>query len=192
MVIVVAGPLGLSRDALTGAAAVAGRVAAAGAEVEAVGVVPADATGDALLFRLTSAGVRHAAVLRSPASSLDAADLELALRYLPDVRAIVVVDAGPDLAATAAAAAGWSDAALVLVTPSGRDAASSEGGPDVPAEIADRAIVLAAPPSDPDAAFAGFVAGLATRLAEGASAADAWTQTASALGVEPISPPGTA
>ena len=80
----------------------------------------------------------------------------------------------------------------MLVTPSGRDAASSEGGPDVPAEIADRAIVLAAPPSDPDAAFAGFVAGLATRLAEGASAADAWTQTASALGVEPISPPGMA
>ncbi|HEX8026711.1 MAG TPA: hypothetical protein VF484_10950, partial [Candidatus Limnocylindrales bacterium] len=162
--------------------AVAARVAAAGAGAEAVGVVPPDPAGDALLFQLSAAGIRHAAVLRSPATSLEPADLDLALRYLPDVRAIVVVDATAELAATAAAAAGWSDAALVLVTP------AADAPAELPAEVADRTLVLAAPPSDPDGAFAGFVAGLAVRLAEGATAADAWTQTAAALGVESISP----
>jgi len=187
--IVIAGPLGSSRGALTGAAAVAARVAASGEQVEAVGVVPGDAAGDALLFELASAGVRHAAVLRTPAGGLDATDLDLALRYLPDVRAIVVIEASPELAATAAAAAGWSDAALVLVTPPGGGAGeSSAATPELPPEVTDRALVLAAPPSDPDGAFAGFVAGLAVRLAAGATAADAWTQTASALGVESVSP----
>jgi hypothetical protein len=192
VVIVVAGPLGLSRGSLTGAAAVASRIAAAGGDVEAVGVVPPDAAGDALLFRLSTVGVRHAAVLRTPAEALDAADLDLALRYLPDVRAIVVIDARAELATAAAAAAGWSDAALVLVTPPGAETAPSGGSPELPAEISDRALVLAAPPSDPDGAFAGFVAELAVRLAAGETAADAWTQTASALGVESINPAGSA
>jgi hypothetical protein len=181
-VIAVAGPIGLSKGALTGAGAIAARAAADGATVEAIATIADDPAGDAILLALAKAGVRHAAVLRTPAAGLEAADLDLALRYLPDIRAIVVVDAGAELASAATAAAGWSDAALVLVTP------PTETATDWPAELADAGVVLAAPASDPDGAFAGFVAALAVRLAAGATPADAWTQTATALGVESISP----
>jgi hypothetical protein len=179
--IAVAGPVGLSQGALTGAGAVAARAAAQGEVVEVVATVPDDPSGDAILLALTDAAVRHAAVLRTPAAALDAADLDLALRYLPDIRAIVVIDATADLARSAAAAAGWSDAALVVVTPAGATA------PELSPDVEDAALVLAAPPSDPDGAFAGFVASLAVRLAAGATPADAWTQTAAALGVESVS-----
>jgi len=190
-VIVVAGPLGFSRGGLTGAGAIAARVAAQGAVVEAVGAVSAGVDGDRLLLELTTAGVHHAAVLRTSAPALDGPDLDLALRYLPDLRAIVVVDATDELTRAAADAVDWADAALILVTPSGSagDAATS---PELPPQVADRAVVLAAPASDPDGAFAGFVAGLAVRLADGATPADAWTSTATALGVEPVSAPSRA
>lgn len=180
--IAVAGPIGLSKGALTGAGSIAERAAADGETVEAIATIADDAAGDAILLALAKAGVRHAAVLRTPAAGLEAADLDLALRYLPDIRAIVVVEANAELARAALAAAGWSDAALVLVTPPDATAA------DWPAELADAGVVLAAPESDPDGAFAGFVAALAVRLAGGATPADAWTQTAAALGVESISP----
>src|SRR5262249_25725645 len=160
VVLVVAGPLGLSRGALTGAAAVAARAAAQGAVVEAVGTVPGDPDGDRLLLALTTAGVHHAAVPRTPAASLDGADLDLARRYLPAVRAIVVVEATEAVARAAADAADWSDAALVLVTSSGSGGVAATG-PELPPQVADRTVVLAAPASDPDGAFAGFVARLA-------------------------------
>ena len=180
--IVVAGPVGLSKDVLTGAGAIAARAAAAGEVVEAVAAIADDPAGDAILLALTDARVRHTAVLRTPAAALDAGDLDLALRYLPDVRAIVVVGATAELATVAAAAAGWSDAALVLVT------APGEAAVDWPAGVTDAGLVLAAPASDPDGAFAGVVAALAVRLAAGATPADAWTQTTAALGVEAVSP----
>jgi len=181
-VIAVAGPIGLAKGALTGAGAIAARAAAAGETVEAIATIADDPAGDAILLALAKAAVRHAAVLPTPAAGLDAAALDLALRYLPDIRAIVVVGADAELARAAVAAAGWSDAALVLVTPPEGNAT------DWPTELADAGVVLAAPASDPDGAFAGFVAALAVRLAAGATPADAWTQTAAALGVESISP----
>ena len=73
---------------------IARRAAATGARVEMVGVAAPDAAGDARLLELAAADVGHATVVRSGADRLDAADLDLALHYLPEIRAIVLV--GPD------------------------------------------------------------------------------------------------
>jgi hypothetical protein len=175
-VIVVAGDL---RSGGAGAGVVAGRVAGLGERVEAVGILPADATGDRRLLELRAAGVGHAAVLRSPAEALDAADLDLALRYLPDIGAIVLVEPGVGLVATAAAAASWLGAGLIVVASQVVELSADGPGPD-------RTVVLAPPRSDPDGAFAGFVAALAVRLAGGATPADAWSGATSSLGVEKI------
>lgn len=180
-VIVVAGRFGSGSDGPVTARTVAERVASAGSAVEIVAVVGGDAAGDRALFELRSAGVGHAAVLRSAASDLDPADLELALRYLPEVRAVVVVDEAPGVVAAAAVAAGWSAAGFIVVS------ASDGGAGPVGDDLGDRGIVLAAPAHDPDAAFAGFVAALAIRLAGGETAADAWAATTAALGVEAVS-----
>ena len=156
---------------------VATRAAATGARVEMVGAAPSGPEGDRRLLALAEPGVGHATVIRSGADRLDAADLELALRYLPDLRAIVLVAPEPQLLPPAAAAAGWSGAALVLVL--SREVADTIAVP--------HAIVLEPPPSDPDATFAGFVAALAVRLDAGDDPATAWQATASSLAVDPVS-----
>ena len=178
--IVVAGGLRSATSGPSAVATVAHRVAVLGAGVEAVGVVPADGIGDRLLLELRSAGVGHAAVLRSPAPALEAADLDLALRYLPDIRAIVLVQPDAELIATASASAVWLGAGLVIVT--------SDGGPlPVDGPGVERSVVLAPPGADPDGAFAGFVAVLAVGLARGDAPAEAWAEATTALGVEPVS-----
>jgi hypothetical protein len=182
-VIVVAGRMGSGGGGAVTARTVAERVAGAGSVVEIVAVVGGDTAGDRALFELRSAGVGHAAVLRSPATDLEPADVELALRYLPDIRAVVVVDEVPAVVAAAAAAAGWAAAGLIVVTGSAGGSVAAEE------ELGDRAIVLAAPAHDPDAAFAGFVAALAIRLADGETPADAWAGATAALGVEAVSGP---
>jgi hypothetical protein len=187
-VIVVSGNLGSNAGRGTSATGIAERVAALGAAVEIVGILGLDAVGDRALLALGAAGVGHAAVARSPAGSLEPADLDLALRYLPDIGAIVLVEPTGDLASTATAAAGWSGAGLIVVVAAEGAPQADEGGPD----LGDRAILLAAPARDPDGSFAGFVAALAVRLAAGATAADAWRETATALGVEALSAPSTA
>src|SRR6185436_2632342 len=98
---------------------VARRAAATGARVEMVGVAAPDADGDARLLELAAAGVGHATVVRSGADSLDAADLDLALHYLPEIRAIVLVGPDASLIAPAAAESSWSGAGLVLVSSKG-------------------------------------------------------------------------
>jgi len=157
---------------------VARRAAATGARVEMVGVAAPDARGDALLLQLAAAGVGHATVVRSGADALDAADLDLALHYLPDIRAIALV--GPDAAllSPAAAESGWSGAGLVLVASKG-DAPDTSTTPN--------AIVLDPPSSDPDGTFAGLVAALTVRLDAGQDPAAAWKATANALAVDPVS-----
>ena len=186
--IVVAGSLLPGSGRGVSAEAIARRAAAAGEATEIVGIVPGDAMGDAALLALARDGVTHRAVLRTAARDLEPADLELALRYLPDVGAVVLVDPGPSIVATAAAAAGWSGAGLLIVT---NAAEAAVAGPQTaePAAAADAgdAILLAAPERDPDGAFAGFVAAVAARLAGGAPPADAWRAATDALGVEPIS-----
>jgi hypothetical protein len=157
---------------------IARRAAATGARVEMVGVAAPDATGDARLLELAAAGVGHATVVRSGADGLDAADLDLALHYLPEIRAIVLVGADAALVAPAAAESGWSGAGLVLVAAKGT-------APDTSA--APQAIVLEPPSADPDGTFAGVVAALAARLDAGQDPAAAWRSTVAALAVDPVS-----
>ena len=156
---------------------VARRAAATGARVEMVGVAGADPAGDALLLQLATEGIGHATVVRSGADGLDAADLDLALHYLPEIRAMVLVAPDPSLVAPAAAESGWSGAGMVLVTPKGT-ALDTTAAP--------KAIVLEPPPSDPDGTFAGLVAALALRLDAGQDPASAWRSTASTLAVDPV------
>jgi hypothetical protein len=158
---------------------VARLAAATGARVEMVGAASPDSIGDARLVQLAQAGIGHATVVRSGADRLEAADLDLALRYLPDVRAIVLIGPDPSLVAPAVAASGWSGAGLVVV-------ATSSGGATLDTGSAPHAIVLESPAVDRDATFAGLVAALATRLDAGEDAATAWRATTHALAVDPV------
>ena len=153
------------------------RAAATGARVEIVGVAAPDSTGDARLLELATAGVGHATVIRSAADGLEAADLDLALHYLPDIRAIVLVEPDPSLLAPAAAESGWSGAGLVIV---------STRATELDTGAAPRAIVLEPPPSDPDQTFAGLLAALAVRLDLGDDPATAWQSTSTALALDPV------
>ena len=164
-----------------GAAAAVGAVArrgaaGGGARVEVVGVAPAGADGDRVLLGFAAAGVGHATVTRSAAPTIEAADLDLALRYLPEVGVVVLI--APDAALLRAAAAGssWSGAAFVVIGPLDADAAEA-------AEAAG-AIVLEPPKHDPDEAFAGLVAAFARRVDTGEDAAAAWRSTLAALAID--------
>ena len=159
---------------------VARRAAATGARVEMVGVAAPDADGDAVLVKLATAGIGHATVIRTGASGLEAADLDLALRYLPDIRAIVLIEPGPELLAPSAAASGWSGAGLVIVTP-------KESDTDPETAVAPLAIVLEPPAADPDGTFAGLVAALAVRIDAGDDPATAWKSTTATLAVDAVS-----
>jgi hypothetical protein len=175
-VIVVVGDL-RSEARPVSASAIAAHVAALGSSVEIVGLLPGDASGDRRLLAYARQGVGHAAVLRSPGEALEAADLELALRYLPGVGTIVLVDDGRgDLVATAAAAAAWGAAGLIVV------AAGGDGTTELPAT----ALVLQPPGNDPDGTFAGFVAALAIRLDAHEDSAEALRSTMAALAVDAV------
>ena len=90
--------------------------------------------------------------------SMDAADLDLALRYLPDYRVVVVADDLDTAAlATVVAAAAWAGAHLVLLV-------SSDRATD---DLPPAATVLERPPRDPDGAFARVVASYAVGLDQG-------------------------
>ncbi len=156
---------------------VARRAAGTGARVEMVGVAAPDSSGDAILLQLAAANVGHATVVRSGADGLEAADLDLALNYLPDVRAIVLVAPDSSLIPPAAAEANWSGAGYVVVSPHGDQLDTS---------LAPEAIVIEPPSIDRDGTFAGLIAALATRLDAGESSAAAWKATAKALAVDTV------
>lgn len=160
--------------------AVALRAAGAGAPVQVVGVVPDNADGDRRLVEIAASGVAHAAVLRGPARPLDAADVDLALRYLADVRVVVTVSLDDPVVVSAAERATWAGASLVAI--GGRGSQGDGQAPPLPED----AIVLEAPASDPDGTFAGFVGTLAARLDAGATPADAWAATTRELAVDPV------
>jgi hypothetical protein len=163
-----------------GAAEIARRAVVAGAGAQLVGVVADEAEGDAWLLELGTAGIGHAAVLREPPRELEAADLDLALRYLPEVRVVVVVEMPAPIVAAAADQTQWSGAALIVL-----DRAAGDGEIPPP-NLPDGAIVLESPATDPDGTFAGFVGVLAARLDAGATAADAWAATTSELAVDAV------
>jgi hypothetical protein len=193
--VIVVGILGSSRGTVL---EIARRAAATGARTEVVGVAPIGTAGDRLLLQLVAAGVGHATVTRSigavaePAAgspgaaaagsaaqpAIEPADLELALHYLPDVRAIVLVEPPVTLLSTAAAAAGFAGATLIVVGPVDHASLDALGPP--------LAIVLDPPAHDPDGAFAGVVAALATRLDAGEDPTTAWAATLNTLAVEPM------
>ena len=97
--------------------------------------------------------------------SVDAADLELALRYVPDYRVVIVAaDLDPPALDAVAAAAGWSGAHLVTLLAEGASTAA----------VPDAATVLQRPLHDPDGAFAAMVAGYAVALDQGSEPAAAF------------------
>ncbi len=165
---------------------VARRAAAAGSKVQVVGLVPGDAAWDGLLFELTSAGVGHATVVRSERAAMEPADLDLALRYLPDIHAVVLVRPPARLLSTAIAGADFAGAPLVLVGPLDAEsltALDARGAAGAAASVPP--ILLDPPGHDPDGTFAGFVAALAVRLDAGDSPDAAFRATVSALAVDP-------
>ncbi|HET7703236.1 MAG TPA: hypothetical protein VFK35_07545 [Candidatus Limnocylindrales bacterium] len=105
--------------------------------------------------------------------SMDAADLELALRYLPDYRVVIVAD---DLAAaalaTVVAAAGWAGAHLIVLVAAGQP---STGLPT-------DATVLERPRHDPDGAFARVVGSYAVALDQGREPGAAFSEASGAGG----------
>ena len=107
-------------------------------------------------------------------SSLDAADVELALRYLTEYSVVVLADpAGADVLKVVADASGWVGARLILVVPPGQPIPE-----DLPADV----IVFEAPDGDPDGAFASFVGTFAAALDEGDDPADAFRSSIEADG----------
>ena len=196
--IVVLGRPGL--DARGALAPRAGRIAAAaaaqGAGVELVGSVADDDATDAAITELGKAGIGHAALLRMPVGGpvnaqprLDAADIELGLRYVTECRVLVIADA-LDGAALAAAIDGarYHGAALVVAAPHAADASAAPNAADAAPHAADpaptlpdHATVLAAPDDD-DGAFADLVGRYAAQLDAGRAAADAWRDALAATG----------
>jgi hypothetical protein len=155
-----------------------------GAATQLVSAIPDDAGGDRRMAEVAALGIGHAAVLRTTAASLDPADLELALQYLPDLTVIVAAVSDPALAETAARAAEWSDAQLVVI---------SRGDPTALSTVeqlarAGRATVLEAPARDLDGMFAGLVGRLVADLDSGAPPADAWRAVLAATGADRVSP----
>lgn len=159
------------------AAEIARRSTGRGAATELVAKVREGPEGDRRLLELAAANVGHAATLRSGTATLEPADVQLALRYLPDLRVVVVASDAATLVATAAEAATWSGAALVVVAQA-----------DLEIDLS-RAIVLEGPADDPDGAFAGLVAALAVRLDAGEDPAGAWRHVSADLSVDEVSPP---
>jgi len=98
--------------------------------------------------------------------SLEAADVDLGLRYLTDFTVIVLAEpALPEVVRIAAEAARWGEARLVLVVGTGEP---------VPAGLPPDAVVFEAPASDPDGAFASLVGGFAAALDGGTDPGDAF------------------
>jgi hypothetical protein len=107
--------------------------------------------------------------------ALEAADVELGLRYLSSFA--VVVAATPlstDALQVIADAAAYAGAQLVTVVEADSD------GPAI-----DGATILAAPPEDPDGRFAELVGRYAAALDSGADAAAAFRSASAAVGWEP-------
>jgi hypothetical protein len=109
--------------------------------------------------------------------TLDAADVELALRYLTEFRVVVLADElDPSAIHTAADATGWANGTLVAVVPAGR--------PE-PAGLPADAIVLGSPGDDADGAFDRLVGELAAAIDAGADPQAAFRELVESAGWEP-------
>lgn len=172
-----------------------------GARVQLIGRVGEDAAGEAVLLDLAQRGVGHVAVLRDAGRptpeiagdafdevadeavdsvddrselvpTLDAADLELALSYLPEYGVIVVAEQLPAAALRVVAdAARWAGAALVVVGP-----------PDEVAGLPEDATAFAPPAGDDTGAFAEMVGMYAAGLDRGEDPRSAFDAATAAVG----------
>jgi hypothetical protein len=98
--------------------------------------------------------------------TIDAADVDLGLRYLTEFGVVVVAEpAQPDVVAVVSEAATWAEARMVLVV-----AAGSSVPDGLPADV----IVFEAPDADPDGVFADLVGSFAAALDDGAEPGDAF------------------
>ncbi len=174
-------------------------VARAGCAVELVGSIGDDPEGDRVVVELGRAGVGHSALLRDPATHtplvgeardahplprLDAADVELGMRYLHECKVLVVsAELEPEALLKAQEAADFHSAAMVMVASAGSvdpgllgaDVTLLERPAAEDSEAVADAVVVAAD----DAEFAALVAEYAVRLDHGDSPARAF---AAALG----------
>jgi hypothetical protein len=97
---------------------------------------------------------------------LEAADVDLALRYLTEFEVLVLTGEVPaDTVRIATAAANWADARLVVVVPAGEVE---------PAGLPPDAIVFEAPDADPDGVFVEMVGSFAAALDDGDAPAEAF------------------
>jgi hypothetical protein len=178
VILVVGRPRLTERGELDGTSAlVAVAAAEQGTQVELVGSVGYDADGDAVAVELGRAGVGHAALLRDPVGvtpraggianglpRLDAADVELGLRYIVECRVLIVAE--PISAATLAVAidaAAYHGADLVVLVPPGAK----------PPTVPESATVLEMPAAG-SSAFAALVGRYAALLDAGRPQPDAW------------------
>lgn len=184
MIVVVGQPLFRATDQGTPAGGLPSRIALAaaahGRSVQLVGKAGEDAEGDAVVLALARGGVGHVALLResgrvtrrapdrrAPESipdddtwtTLEAADVDLALRYLSEFAVLVLADpAAPDIVRVVTDGAGWAGAWLVVVVGQGQTA---------PDGLPPDAIVFEAPGADPDGVFASLVGSFAAALDDG-------------------------
>ena len=173
-------------------ASIATAAAADGGLVEVIARVGDDPAGDALLLSLTRHHVGHVAVLRdagrgtvtiaqtadtdvaateaedvaaaSEGPRLEAADANLALRYLPQISVVVAVHLADDVLAEAVDAAAWAETSLVIVVPPGSG---------VPDGLPPTAVILEVEDDDESAAGAS-IGRYAAALDRGEPARDAY------------------
>jgi hypothetical protein len=117
----------------------------------------------------------------APGPALEAADVELGLRYLTDFAVVVLAEpADTETISVVAAAARWGEARMILVV--GADQSVPDG---LPSDV----VVFESPPDDPDGVFADLVGAFAAALDEGTDpgvafrssiASDGWTEAGSA------------
>jgi hypothetical protein len=131
------------------------------------------ALGESLLDDSADSTDADADDANPPGLSVDAADLELALRYVPDYRVLVIAaDLDPEPLATVVAAAGWSGAHLVALL---AGAAAADALPET-------TTVLERPDRDPDGTFAAMVAAYVVALDRGDDPAAAFAAAQQAGG----------
>lgn len=110
-------------------------------------------------------------------SGLDAADVELALRYLSNFAVVVLADSATDeIAQVIASAASWAEAHLIAVVPAGAA---------IPKGLPPEAIVFEAPDGDADGVFAAMVGSFAAALDNGGDPAAAFKATMEEAGWTP-------
>jgi hypothetical protein len=110
--------------------------------------------------------------------SLDAGDLQLALRYLPDHRVLVIAAplAEPVLR-VALEAASWNGATAIVIIAAGAAQPPSS----------DDATVIEAPPADPDDSFAAIIGAYAAAIDRGEEPAEAFATASSGMGASAVS-----